>query len=66
MAGGYFITVDTPPYGVSSITHLNADAATETASALLAEGRTIYVTTPDGDLVSGLDFLAEMAERPHL
>jgi hypothetical protein len=63
MAGGYFVTVDTPPYGVSSISHLNAESAAETATALLAEGRTIYVTTPDGDLVPGRDFLAEMAEN---
>ena len=60
---GYFITVDTPPYGVSSVTHANAEAAAAATSALLDEGRTIYVTTPDGDLMPGREFLAEMAER---
>ena len=63
MAGGYFITVDTPPFGVSSIAHSNAEAAAEAASALLDEGRTIYVMTPDGDLMPGRDFLAELADR---
>ena len=60
--GGYFITIDTPPFGVSSITQLNAEAAAETASALLDQGRTIFVSTPDGDLLPGLEFLAEMAD----
>ena len=63
MAGSYFITVDTPPFGVSSVSHLNLEGAAESATALLAEGRTVYVTTPDGDLVSGREFLAELAER---
>ncbi len=63
MAGGYFITVDTPPYGVSSMAHPNAEAAAERATALLAEGRTVYVMTPDGDLMPGRDFIAEIAER---
>jgi hypothetical protein len=63
MAGGYFITVDTPPYGVSSVAHPSAEAAAERATALLAEGRTVYVMTPDGDLMPGRDFIAELAER---
>jgi hypothetical protein len=63
MAGGYFITVDTPPFGVSSMMHSSAEAAAETTSALLDEGRTIYVMTPDGDLMPGRDFLAELAEH---
>jgi hypothetical protein len=63
MPGGYFITVDTPPYGVSSITHFSPEAAAEAASALIDEGRTIYVMTPEGEFMAGSDFLAEQAER---
>lgn len=62
MAGSYFITVDTPPYGVSSTSYLNQEGAAESATAHLAAGRTVYVTTPDGDLVSGRDFLADLAD----
>ncbi|NNM73280.1 hypothetical protein [Enterovirga aerilata] len=64
MAPGYYITVDTPPYGVSSVLHPSAEGAAERTGALLAEGRTVYVTTPEGDLLPGQDFLAEMSEQP--
>ena len=63
MAGGYSIAVDTPPFGVSFIADSSVEAAAERASALIAEGRTVYVTTPEGDLVSGNEFLAELADR---
>jgi hypothetical protein len=63
MAGGYLITVDTPPYGVSSVAHPSVEGVAERTIALLDQGLTVYVRTPDGDLLSGCDFLAELAER---
>jgi hypothetical protein len=63
MAGGYLITVDTPPYGVSSVAHASVEGVAERTTALLDQGLTVYVRTPDGDLLPGCDFLAELAER---
>jgi hypothetical protein len=62
MAGGYVVTVDTPPYGVSSVAHASLDGVAERTTALLDQGLTVYVRTPDGDLLPGGDFLAELAE----
>ena len=63
MAGGYLITADTPPYGLTAVAHASAEGAAERTTALLDQGLTVYVRTPDGDLVPGRDFLAELAER---
>jgi hypothetical protein len=50
---GYSITVDNPPYGVSSAFLADVAAAAKSAIALLHEGRTVYVATPDGEILSG-------------
>jgi len=60
--GAYSITVDAPPFGVSWTIRASAAAAAESAALLLQEGRTVYVSTPDGDVVPGDDFVAEVAQ----
>jgi hypothetical protein len=59
---GFSITVDSPPYGVSSAFLADAAAAARSAIALLDEGRTVYVSTPDGEILSGDEFVAELAQ----
>ena len=59
---GYSITVDNPPYGVSSALPTNVAAAVQSAMALLGEGRTVYVSTPDGEILSGDEFVEEVAQ----
>ncbi len=58
----YSINVDNPPFGVSSASLADTAAAVRSAIALLAEGRTVYVSTPDGEILSGDEFVAEVAQ----
>ena len=62
MAPGYLITVDTPPFGVRSTPPASANLTAESVMGLLREGRTVYVSTPDGDLIPGDEFVAEVAQ----
>jgi hypothetical protein len=59
---GFSITIDNPPYGVSSAFSIDAAAAAKSAIALLDEGRTIYVSTPDGEILSGDEFVDELSQ----
>jgi hypothetical protein len=59
---GFSITIDSPPFGVSSAFSADAAAAAKSAIALLDEGRTIYVSTPDGEILSGDEFIDELAQ----
>ncbi|MDB5558629.1 MAG: hypothetical protein JWQ36_1563 [Enterovirga sp.] len=62
MATGFSIIVDTPPYGVSSTLPASAASTAESAVQQLREGRTVYVSTPDGEIIPGDEFVAEVAQ----
>ena len=61
MSTGYSVIVDTPPFGVSSTLSASAASTAESAVHLIREGRTVYVSTPDGEIMPGAEFVAEVA-----
>ncbi|MBM0206949.1 hypothetical protein JNW90_31050 [Micromonospora sp. STR1s_5] len=61
MTGAYSITVDNPPFGVSTTLPASATVTAESAIDLLRQGRTVYVSTPEGEIVPGDEFVAEVA-----
>jgi hypothetical protein len=58
----YIVTADTRN-GVASQATESASAASRLASVLMRANRTVYVTAPNGEVLPGKDFVAEVTHR---